>query len=99
MRRAHQLVTPALALFQLPVDETIETYLILVRLGSEEARDAALALREQGRLGRLQQAHVARLCRCIEVAPDDVAAGHLAKALASLGREAQAGVEALVARM
>jgi hypothetical protein len=83
----------------LEVEETMAVYLGLVESDPEKADVAALALREHGRGGRLTHEHVETLANCVLVAPNSLCAGHLAKALAALGREAGAAAGSLVAKM
>ena len=91
---------PAVVLLrELPVEETIVVYVELAEDTPEKADVAALALREQGRLGRLTAEHVELLAGCIEMAPNSLCTGHLAKAVAALGRRATAAAETLIARM
>ncbi|MBI2374876.1 MAG: hypothetical protein HYV07_12840 [Deltaproteobacteria bacterium] len=81
------------------MEETLGMYVDLVAMSPEKADVAALALREQGRQGRLEAKHVASLAKCVEIAPNLLCLGHLAKALATLGRKATAASDALVEKL
>jgi hypothetical protein len=83
----------------LAVEETILAYLELVDSEPEKADVAALALREQGRQGRLGAEHLPALISCLDAAPNALVLGHLAKALATFGRRAGSATEALVEKM
>ncbi|MBI4818681.1 MAG: hypothetical protein HY791_20600 [Deltaproteobacteria bacterium] len=81
------------------VEETLATYIDLVAGSPDKADVAALALREQGRLGRLKESHLDMLIKCVELAPNLLCLGHLAKALAAMGRKAMKASDALVQKL
>jgi hypothetical protein len=80
----------------LPVEETLWVFVNLVERDPERADVAALALREQGRAGRLLPEHVGALTSALAVAPNPLCIGHLAKAVAALGRAAAEAAPILV---
>ncbi|MBI5510982.1 MAG: hypothetical protein HY903_19650 [Deltaproteobacteria bacterium] len=84
---------------ELSVEETLLVYAELVEDVPDKADVAALALREEGRAGRLAAEHVEVLAACVEMAPNSLCVGHLAKALATLGRRATGAASSLMARM
>jgi hypothetical protein len=86
-------------LMALPTDELFELYVELAAEDPDRADVAALAIREQGRAGHLGGHLVELLSVCVDMAPNLLVTGHLAKALAALGREAQAAAPSLVAAL
>ncbi len=85
-------------LVALPIDEVAAAYFETCASDPDRADVAALALREQARAGQLD-AHAAILVAAVEVAPNLLCVGHIAKALGALGRSAQAGAAPLAAQL
>ncbi len=83
----------------LPVDEAFAAYFDLVGSDPDIADIAALALREQGRGGKLLPEHARALGAAVDIAPNLLCVGHLGKALAALGRGGAPGVTALVKKL
>lgn len=83
----------------LPVEESFAAYFDLCATDPDIADIAALALREQGRSGRLSAEHARVLGAAVDVAPNLLCVGHLGKALAALGRAGAPGVQPLVKRL
>lgn len=87
------------SLVEVSVEETMAVYLSLLEKAPDKADVAALALREHGRAGRLEASHIQMLGAFVAGAPNPLCAGHLAKALAAMGREATEASEPLIAKM
>jgi hypothetical protein len=83
----------------LPVEESFAAYFDLVGSDPDIADIAALALREQGRSGKLSAEHARVLGAAVDIAPNLLCVGHLGKALASLGRAGAPGASSLVKRL
>ncbi|MDP2339366.1 MAG: hypothetical protein Q8O67_00295 [Deltaproteobacteria bacterium] len=82
-----------------PVEETLIAFIDLVDQSPDRADVAALALRDQGRAGRLTTSHLEALIAFLFIAPNSLCVGHLAKALGSMGRAAMPASDALIERM
>src|SRR5687768_98010 len=81
------------------VRDVVFLYMSWMKCAPERTRYAAMALREQGRLGRLEPAHIDVLAAAVALAPDLLCVGELAKALATFGRRAQTAAPALICQL
>lgn len=79
-----------------PPEVSFLLYADLVETQPTAAHVPARAIRDHGREGRLTDAHVGPLLASLSAAPDRVCIMDLSKALASYGRDAQAGVPFVV---
>ncbi|HEY4219744.1 MAG TPA: hypothetical protein VGO62_00345 [Myxococcota bacterium] len=86
-------------LVALATDELFEVYLALAGSDPDRADVAALAIREQARAGIFGAELAELVAVCVDAAPSLLCVGHLAKALAALGRKGEPGAVALVAQL
>jgi hypothetical protein len=84
-------------LLALPLDDLFELYFVAATTMPDKADVPALALRQRGRAGELNDRHVELLKAALEASPNLLCAGHLAKAAAAIGRPAQPAAPALCA--